>query len=308
MSNEIARYDDITPGALEAVVAAGDLSKLNATQRVQYYRARCDAAGLDWRTKPFDYLSLSGKLVLYPNKSATEQLAENRNLQAEIVSREVIDGDIYEVWMRVRDSVNSRYTDDVGAVSVGGLRGEALANARMKAVTKARRRAILAHCGMVMTDETEVESIPGARTITVDVETGEVLEPATAKAPAAPMDMKKRGSRQHFAWLTEHGIDKADRELGHYLIAWALDETGETFTSRADLTAEQWELVNRNLGELQPSAVRQLVEDFREKQRFAATVVSNDPDADPFADVQEGGDTTLIDVPVTQGAVGAISR
>jgi hypothetical protein len=47
-----------------------------------------------------------------------------------------------------------------GAVSVQGLKGEALANALMKAETKAKRRATLSICGLGFLDETEIEDIP----------------------------------------------------------------------------------------------------------------------------------------------------
>jgi hypothetical protein len=47
-------------------------------------------------------------------------------------------------------------------VSLGGLRGDALSNAVMRAQTKATRRATLGLCGVSLTDESEVSSIQGA--------------------------------------------------------------------------------------------------------------------------------------------------
>jgi hypothetical protein len=44
-------------------------------------------------------------------------------------------------------------------VSVAGLRGEALANAQMKALTKAKRRATLSICGLGFLDETDSEAV-----------------------------------------------------------------------------------------------------------------------------------------------------
>jgi hypothetical protein len=49
-----------------------------------------------------------------------------------------------------------------GAVNISGLKGEMLANAMMKAETKAKRRATLSICGLGLLDEVEVETIPGA--------------------------------------------------------------------------------------------------------------------------------------------------
>lgn len=145
---------------LEQVVAAGDLSKLSPTQRVQWYKMRCDAAGLDYRTQPFQYITLQGKLTLYATKTATEQLCLVRGISTQIVTRERAD-DLAIVVCRAVDR-GGRYTDSMGAVSVAGLRGDALANALMKAETKAKRRAVLSLSGLGMLDETETETIPGA--------------------------------------------------------------------------------------------------------------------------------------------------
>jgi len=64
-------------------------------------------------------------------------------------------------------------TDD-GAVAVAGLQGEAHANALMKTVTKAKRRVTLSILGLGMLDESEAETIPGARTQAVSMDTGEI--------------------------------------------------------------------------------------------------------------------------------------
>ena len=49
----------------------------------------------------------------------------------------------------------------LGSVSIVGLRGEALSNAKMKAETKAKRRATLSICGLgFVLDETEIETVP----------------------------------------------------------------------------------------------------------------------------------------------------
>jgi len=61
-----------------------------------------------------------------------------------------------------------------GAVVIGNLKGEAKANAIMKAETKAKRRVTLSICGMGWTDESEIDSIPNARPVDVDFGTGEI--------------------------------------------------------------------------------------------------------------------------------------
>jgi hypothetical protein len=55
---------------------------------------------------------------------------------------------------------DGRTDESLGAVSLVGLEGEALANSLMKAETKAKRRVALSICGLGMLDETEVEAIP----------------------------------------------------------------------------------------------------------------------------------------------------
>jgi hypothetical protein len=50
-----------------------------------------------------------------------------------------------------------------GAVTLQGLKGEALANAIMKTETKAKRRATLSICGLGFLDETEIEDMPQER-------------------------------------------------------------------------------------------------------------------------------------------------
>ena len=58
-----------------------------------------------------------------------------------------------------------------------------LANAQMKAVTKGKRRLTLSLCGLGWLDETEIETIPTAKAVTVIQETGEIVD-------AEPPDMK----------------------------------------------------------------------------------------------------------------------
>lgn len=152
-----------TTDALWAVVASGDLSRLTPDQKIAYYRSRCEVAGLDYRAQPFQYMRLQGKETLYATKAATDQLAALHGVRVEIVSQSTDDG-IRVVTVRAI-AKDGRQTDEIGAVSVKGLSGEALCNAMMKAVTKAKRRAVLSLCGLGMMGETEVESIPNAQVV-----------------------------------------------------------------------------------------------------------------------------------------------
>jgi hypothetical protein len=152
--------------ALEAYIAAGDIGKLGPEQRIALYRAVCDSLGLNPLTQPFQYLTLSGKTVLYATKSCTEQLRSIHGVSVLRMEREII-GDILTVTVAVRERTG-REDISTGSVSLAGLKGENLSNAYMKAETKAKRRATLSICGLAVLDETEVDSIAGAQAVPVE--------------------------------------------------------------------------------------------------------------------------------------------
>src|SRR4029453_3384112 len=107
--------------------------------------------GLNPLTKPFEYLQLSGRLVLYATRGATDQLRKIHHVSTQIVSRETL-GDVYVVTARATDR-EGRTDESIGAVSIAGLKGEALCNQLMKAETKSKRRATLALIGLSFLDE-----------------------------------------------------------------------------------------------------------------------------------------------------------
>lgn len=148
--------------AIEAALAQGDLAKLSVPQRIEWYKHRCAAAGLNPASRPFEYITLQGKLTLYATKACTDQLSGIHGLSHEILSRETVEG-LHVVTVRIRSRAG-RTTEDIGAVPVQGLRGPDLANALMKAVTKAKRRATLSICGLGdVVDESELDTIADAR-------------------------------------------------------------------------------------------------------------------------------------------------
>ncbi len=152
----------IDAGSLvESVVIKGDLAKLTPTERANYYSTVCKSLGLNPLTKPFEFITLNGKLVLYALRACTDQL---RGIHGVSVI-EMTDADREGVHIVSVKVVNRDGRTDMarGAVSIGGLKGEALANALMKAETKAKRRATLSICGLGFLDETEIEDIPVTR-------------------------------------------------------------------------------------------------------------------------------------------------
>lgn len=147
---------------IETVLVKGDLSGLSDQERLVYYNKVCESVGLNPLTKPFDYLNLNNKLVLYATKGCTDQLRNVHKISIEIVSREKI-GDVFVVTAKAMDP-SGRVDESTGAVSLGKAYGDQLANAYMKAETKAKRRVTLSICGLGLLDESEVESIPNKAT------------------------------------------------------------------------------------------------------------------------------------------------
>lgn len=158
MTTEVAK--PIDQDALRRLVISGDISKLSVEQRDEYYVALCDACGIDWRLRPFDYIVLNSKLTLYANRNCAEQLRQRHRISISITDRK-LDGDIYIVTARAE--MNGRYDESTGAVVIGHLKGDNRANAIMKAETKAKRRVTLSIAGTGMLDETETETIPNAQ-------------------------------------------------------------------------------------------------------------------------------------------------
>ena len=174
------------------LVLNSDLSKLSEPQRVEYYKIVCERAGLDPMAKPFDLLMLNGRMVLYANKTTTAQLTANHRLTVSIVLKEVI-GNILCVTARATKP-NGASTEDVGAVNIANLQGDAAANAHMKAITKAKRRAVLSVCGLGMLEETEIEILPAGTVERVELPlelTQEIKRSKLTDEESATADMWK---------------------------------------------------------------------------------------------------------------------
>jgi hypothetical protein len=126
----------IDPAIMEQVLIGGDLAQLIEAQRLAYYRAVCQSLGLNPLSKPFEYLWLNGKLRLYALRDCTDQLRRLHGISIYITNRERL-GDIYLVTARAKDKTG-REDESTGAVALGTLKGDALANALMKCETKAK--------------------------------------------------------------------------------------------------------------------------------------------------------------------------
>ncbi|EKA1297809.1 hypothetical protein OJ868_001824 [Campylobacter coli] len=167
MSNEVILKEEnkleINFNPYELALVKGDLSKLSDVERASYVKNLCESLGLNMLTKPFEYIVLNGKLTLYANKSATDQLRQIRKVS--ITKTEVAQvGDIYMVTAYAA-TPDGRTDCDTGALNIKNLGGDNLANAIMKAITKAKRRVTLSICGLGMLDESELETISDEKAI-----------------------------------------------------------------------------------------------------------------------------------------------
>ena len=161
MSNTAIVERSSIDGQIMEKVVTGDLSGLNPQQRSAHLANVCESIGLNPLTAPFQFVSFQGRVVMYATKSCTEQLRKIHNISLKIVSREITD-DIYIVTA-MASMPNGRTDESVGAVNVAGLKGDAKANAIMKCETKAKRRVTLSICGLGYLDESELETIAGAK-------------------------------------------------------------------------------------------------------------------------------------------------
>ena len=208
---------------VEQVVMAGDLSKLTPSQRVAYYQATCKSLGLNPLTKPFDYINLSGRLTLYAKRDATDQLRRINGVSITRLERERVE-DIYTVTAYASDG-EGRTDSSIGAVSIAGLKSDALANALMKAETKAKRRVTLSIVGLGWLDETEIETIPDAHPVAAEVVEAEPIPDNGHDAdaefdelePAMPDPSKLKSMDELMNWAMRTGAFESRQ---HGLNAW----------------------------------------------------------------------------------------
>lgn len=173
---QVVKRDQVSPSSIEELLIEGNLGKLNPEQRVQYYKMVCESVGLNPLTRPFDYITLNGKLTLYANKDCTAQLRALKSISVTITGREVVE-ECYVVTSCAK-MPDGRTDESIGAVAIGTLKGEARCNAMMKAETKSKRRVTLSISGLGMLDESEIENVPAARTVDVQRTTEEIPLPS----------------------------------------------------------------------------------------------------------------------------------
>lgn len=203
--NQIMKSNALDPQTMEMVLLGGDLSKLSPAQRLSYYRNVCESVGLNPLTRPFDYISLNGKLTLYAKKDATDQLRRIHNVSVDDVNITETE-DQFIVKVKGHDS-SGRSDVELGVVNKKDMRGDT-ANAQMKAVTKAKRRLTLSLCGLGWLDETEVQTIPDARPVAVNDNTGEIVEQSPLSYDdAKQIIIKTKGGERLMGELSKEQLD-----------------------------------------------------------------------------------------------------
>ncbi len=143
---------------IQKLVLDGDLSRMSGNLKVEYYNRFCDSLGLNPLTQPFQIIKFQGKEKLYATKDCTEQLRKIHGVSITDISTTSLNG-VFIVTAKALDKTGK--TDAAtGAVTIDNLKGDNLANALMKAETKAKRRVTLSICGLGMLDESELETMP----------------------------------------------------------------------------------------------------------------------------------------------------
>jgi hypothetical protein len=171
--SEVQAMQAVNGAILEKVLLENDFSKLSPVEKVQHVKNICDSLGLNPLTRPIQILKFNGKEVPYCTKDATEQLRKNHKVSITSLDTKILDGSTYVVTAHAQ-MPDGRTDSSTGVIAIGGLKGEALANAMMKAETKAKRRTTLSICGLGFLDESEIDSIPNAKV--VNLESDRILE------------------------------------------------------------------------------------------------------------------------------------
>lgn len=157
-SNEVSKVN--SSDLIHSLVINGDLSKMTPEQKVQYYKSFCESLGLNPLTQPFQVIAFQGKQRLYATKDCTEQLRKIHKVSITDISTNIV-SDIFIVTAKAKD-VTGKLDASTGAINIKGLSGDNLANALMKAETKAKRRVTLSICGLGLLNEAETETMSGA--------------------------------------------------------------------------------------------------------------------------------------------------
>lgn len=266
----------ITPENMQKALAIGDISQMDDQTKVQFYVATCESMGLNPMTAPFDIIKADdGKMKLYPNMRAAEQLRMKYRVSIDKVTREQV-GDLFivTVYASTKDgrkdeaqgivclskargewktSQNGRRyfaeeKDVHGQPLMEPLRGEALANAMKKAESQAKRRATLSICGLGYTSEA---AEPTGERVPFNPQTGEIVD-------AVPLlERPSEQGKDLEAHIGDLYGDPPAPSTGRPSGPLAQEITGllEAMGKDTDAVAAWWEDMRRRYSDLTPAVL-----------------------------------------------------
>lgn len=135
-----------TDEVLLSLVTTNNWKDLSPAHRLAGMKAKCQALGIDPMTGPFEFIEFkTGTVTLYPTKSCTDQLRMKHGVTVRITeSGWDADAKLYFAKAIATDR-NGRQDEDEAWLDAGGMTP---ANARMKVITKVKRRVTLSICGL----------------------------------------------------------------------------------------------------------------------------------------------------------------
>lgn len=180
---------------IERALTIGDLAKMPPEVRIRYYLATCQSAGLNPMTQPFTPIkNQAGQVILYANATCAEQLRKRDRVSIRVLGREKDDG-VYIVTVSA-STPDGRCEESQGIVDISGLKGTALANAMMKAETKAKRRVTMALCGLGFPMDDDAHGMP----VAFNPQTGEIPMDDPLHIEGS-LDEPQKGLQDHIADL-----------------------------------------------------------------------------------------------------------
>lgn len=205
------RQRDPLPDEVVLAIAAGNLAPLEPRLRAVAIRTICEDGNLPVSLAPVILIpGDGGTLKPYVTSIGASWVADNKRVSTKILGTESTGG-VYVVRM-LAIAGDGRSVEDIGAVAIGGLGGQNLANAFMKAHTKAYRRAVLRLAGLPLTDDDEGTGPPRR----IDYETGEIIDAEGTVIPAGDRDKE---ARRLFAVIRKkYGKDEDASAIGHDLV------------------------------------------------------------------------------------------
>lgn len=199
--DDAARLHNVDPDAFRRFVMDGDISSIRPEERPALVMALCHHIGIDPIEQPFLVLRDGKREVLYATRSCTSALCRERKIDRKLISveeRTIAGQKLIVAHARATLMSTGRSDEATGVVPVmqedvewfedrNGKRRKKhkgwrtpnpneAANLYMKAETKAKRRAVLDLVGLGITDESEIETIKGARVSQINMATGELQE------------------------------------------------------------------------------------------------------------------------------------